>query len=127
MDILEFRFVFTARDFQQSVDFYRLTLGMEQVGGWDRADGKGALLCARENVVIEIFGAADGKENNASSPAAVSLALRVEDIHTLDGLYNALRAAGCRLSGPPENHSWGHRSFVVYDPDGIGIHYYCEI
>jgi hypothetical protein len=35
MNALEFRFAFYARDFEKSGDM----LGMEYIGGWDRADG----------------------------------------------------------------------------------------
>lgn len=54
MESLEFRFAFFARDFEASVNFYQNTLDMPSVGGWDRLDGKGALLSAGGTAVIEI-------------------------------------------------------------------------
>ena len=76
MKTLEFRFAFFARDFQKSVDFCQNTLGMELVGGWDREDGKGTLLSTGGTAVIEIYGAADGKTYDGTSPVAINLALR---------------------------------------------------
>ena len=84
MNALEFRFAFFARDFQKSVDFYQNVLGMELVGGWDREDGKGALLSAGGTSVIEIYGAADGKTYDGPSPVALNLALRVENATAVD-------------------------------------------
>jgi catechol 2,3-dioxygenase-like lactoylglutathione lyase family enzyme len=127
MNILEFRFAFFARDFQKSVDFYQNTLGMELVGGWDREDGKGALLSAGGTAVIEIYGAADGKTYEGPRPVALNLALRVEDPSAVDRLYERLSGLGAEMIESPRDRSWGHRSFVMNDPDQIPIHIYCEL
>jgi catechol 2,3-dioxygenase-like lactoylglutathione lyase family enzyme len=127
METLEFRFAFFARDFAASVDFYQNTLGMTSVGGWDRPDGKGALLSTGGTAVIEIYGAAEGKTYNGPSPEAINLAIRLANTYAVDSFYEQLKSAGARLEHPPEDRPWGHRSFVVYDPDNIPIHYYCEI
>jgi catechol 2,3-dioxygenase-like lactoylglutathione lyase family enzyme len=52
MNALEFHFAFYARDFDKSVRFYRDTLGMKYIGGWDREDDKGALLSAGGTAVV---------------------------------------------------------------------------
>ena len=127
MNTLEFRFAFFARDFQKSVDFYQNMLGMELVGGWDREDGKGALLSAGGTSVIEIYGAADGKTYDGPSPVALNLALRVENATAVDKFYERLAGLGAEKIESPQNHPWGHRSFVICDPDGIPIHIYCEL
>jgi len=127
MNTLEFRFAFFARDFQKSVDFYRNMLGMELVGGWDREDGKGALLSANGTAVIEIYGAADGKIYDGPSPVALNLALRVENASEVDNLYERLTGLGAEMIEKPQNRPWGYRSFVIHDPDQIPIHIYCEL
>ena len=127
MSFLEFRFAFFARDFTQSVSFYRDTLGMQLTGGWDRPDGKGALLTAAAGGVIEIYGAAEGKTYTGPQPVALNLALRLPRPADVDGFHAALVSAGAQVAGLPENRSWGHRSFVVTDPDGIPVHIYCEL
>ena len=127
MNTLEFRFAFFARDFQKSVDFYRNMLGMELVGGWDREDGKGALLSAGGTSVIEIYGAADGKTYDGPSPVALNLALRVENTTAVDKFYERLAGKGVEKIESPQNRPWGHRSFVICDPDSIPIHIYCEL
>jgi len=129
MNALEFRFAFFARDFEKSVRFYRDILGMTPVGQWwDRVeDGKGALLSAGGTSVIEIYGAAQGKIYEGPSPVAINLALRVENASVVDEFYQRLAAIGVERIEPPQNRAWGHRSFIVYDPDGIPIHIYCEL
>lgn len=128
MNALEFRFAFYARDFEKSIRFYRDLLGCTPVGEWwDRPDGKGALLSVGGTSVIEIYGAAEGKTYEGPSPIALNLALRLENVPAVDAFYQELAGKGVEGSEPPKDRSWGHRSFVVRDPDGIPIHIYCSI
>jgi len=127
MEVLEFRFAFYARNFERSVAFYRDVLEMSYVGGWDRADGKGALLLAGGTAVVEIYGVAEGKLYDGPAPAAINLALRLSRVAAVDEFYRKLRAMGAHVAGPPEDRAWGHRSFIVYDPDDIPVHIYCEV
>jgi catechol 2,3-dioxygenase-like lactoylglutathione lyase family enzyme len=109
------------------VDFYQNILGMELIGGWDREDGKGALLSTGGTAVIEIYGAANGKTYDGPSPSALNLALRVESTSAVDKLYERLSGLGVERIESPQDHLWGHRSFVIHDPDQIPIHIYCEL
>jgi catechol 2,3-dioxygenase-like lactoylglutathione lyase family enzyme len=127
MNFLEFRFAFFAQDFTRSVSFYRDTLGMQLTSGWDRPDGKGALLAANNSSVIEIYGAAEGQAYTGQRPVALNLALRLAQPADVDAFYAHLLSAGSQVEGPPENRNWGHRSFIVVDPDGIPVHIYCEL
>lgn len=53
------------------------------------------------------------------SRGAVALGFTVTDV---DGLYRAieprLSELGARVSGPPREHPWGEKSFLLVDPDG---------
>ena len=101
MDALEFRFAFYARDFEESVRFYRDELELASVGGWDRPDGKGALLSAGGTAVIEIYGAAAGESYDGPSPIALNLALRLEDTSAVDSFYQRLAGIGLeRIENP---------------------------
>ena len=133
-ETLEFRFAFFARDFEKSIHFYRDLLGMAPTGEWwDRPDGKGALLSAGGTAVIEIYGAAAGKTYEGPAPVATNLALRFENVSAVDDFHKRLAAldpgalADAGRLEPPQDRPWGHRSFIVHDPDGIPVHIYCEI
>jgi catechol 2,3-dioxygenase-like lactoylglutathione lyase family enzyme len=134
MEALEFRFAFFARDFEKSIHFYRDILGMVPTGEWwDRPDGKGALLSAGGTAVIEIYGAARGKTYKGPAPAAINLALRFENVSAVDDFHKRLASLGTDAlirAGqlePPQDRQWGHRSFILHDPDGIPVHIYCEL
>jgi uncharacterized glyoxalase superfamily protein PhnB len=71
--------------------------------------------------------AAEGTTYDGPAPVAINLALRVADAGAVDDWYTRLNGTGAPLGGPPQDRAWGHRSFVVYDPDGIPVHIYCEL
>jgi len=128
MESLEFRFAFHARDFERSISFYRDLMGLQPVQGWwDRPDGKGALFSAGGTGVIEIYGAADSKTYDGGSPEGMNLALRLPNDAAVDDFYGKLVTLGARMVEEPQDRAWGHRSFIVSDPDGIPIHIYCEL
>lgn len=109
----QFRYVVVSGAFDDAVEFYDGTLGLERIGGWDRDDGRGALLSAGDNAVIEII---DG--NVAPSARGVFLALEVDDA---DAWYEHLAVHRVEIEVPPHNEPWGHRAFTVRDPDGLSI------
>jgi catechol 2,3-dioxygenase-like lactoylglutathione lyase family enzyme len=128
MEALEFRFAFFAGDFDRSIQFYGDTLGLQPVPDWwDRPDGKGALFVVGGTAVIEIYGAADGTAYDGPSPTAINLALRLANAEAVNSFHKRLAALNIARLQQPEDRPWGHRSFVVYDPDGIPIHIYCEL
>ena len=113
MNALEFRFAFNARDFEKSVSFYRDTLGLKYISGWDRDDDKGALLSAGGTAVVEIFGEPQGKTYEGPSPAAVNLALRMENVSAVDAFYEELITKGAENIRAPKDYTYGHHSFRI--------------
>ena len=107
--------------------FYTDVLGLPYLSGWDRADGRGALISAGGEAVVEIYGAPRGGSHTSPAPAAINLALRVANRAEVDSWHQKLLAAGADILEKPTNRAWGHYSFVVIDPDGIPIHIYCHI
>ena len=54
-----------------------------------------------------------------ASRAGSSLGLTVSDVDVVHARIDAMRHAyPITLSGPPKDHPWGERSFLVTDPDG---------
>lgn len=55
----------------------------------------------------------------AASRAATALGITVTDVDAAHARLDALRGAfSHKLSGPPKDHPWGERSFLLTDPDG---------
>jgi len=110
--------VWCPRDYDAAVAFYRDTLGLEQVGGWDRGpDDQGALLAAAGGI-IELIKLRDGQEYVA--PAGVSLYVEVDDV-------DALHARLGEAAAVPRNRPWGHRQLSVEDPDGVTVTFFSPV
>jgi len=77
--------------------------------------------------VVEIFGEPAGKTYDGPSPAAVNLAIRLEDASAVDKFYEELVAKGAENIRAPKDYAYGHRSLRIYDPDNIPIYFYCEL
>ena len=54
-----------------------------------------------------------------ASRAGGSLGLTVRDVDAVHARLDAMRSDfSITLSGPPKDHPWGERSFLLTDPDG---------
>jgi uncharacterized glyoxalase superfamily protein PhnB len=54
-----------------------------------------------------------------SSRAAGSIGLTVDDVDVVYGRIRSMQGQWpCNVSGPPKDHPWGERSFLLTDPDG---------
>ena len=49
---------------------------------------------------------------------ALALGLTVADVDAAYRFLDALHEAPVQLSGPPKEHPWGEKSFLLTDPDG---------
>lgn len=110
----QFRFVFTARDFDTTVGFYRDTLGLEVVTSWDE-HGRGIIFAAAGSGQVEVF------EHVEAEPATfegMKVAWEVDDV---DADHARLVAAGVTVTDPPTDRPWGHRNVAIRDPNGLEI------
>ena len=106
-----------ARDFDTSLDFYAVALGLRELGRWDRPESKGARFAAGDGGVIEVFGAPGAGLDEATRVGGVSIALTVDGV---DGWYARLCSAGIECTEPSEEW-WGGRCVYVFDPNGLTI------
>lgn len=111
----QFRFVFTAQDFDRSTGFYRDTLGLPVSASWDE-HGRGIILLATGTGQIEIFEHVD--TGSPPVPTGMKLAWEVDDV---DAEFDRLAAAGVTILEGPTDRPWGHRNITISDPDGIAI------
>ncbi len=109
----QFRFLFTARDYDATVDFYTDTLGLAVVHQWDD-HGRGTIVAASGTGQIEIFEGGDVVE----PVAGAALAWEVDDV---DSIHAALRQKGVEVLGEPQDQPWGHRNFSFRAPENLHI------
>jgi catechol 2,3-dioxygenase-like lactoylglutathione lyase family enzyme len=110
----EFRFIFTAQNYEQTVAFYTGQLGLPVVTSWGD-DGRGIIVSAADGE-IEVF--AHVGPGPAPRVTGAAIAWEVADI---DADFERLEAAGVTILEDPTDRPWGHRSAVIEDPDGLRI------
>ena len=118
----QFRVVFTARDYEKAVDFYRRGLELPLDHDWDYApDDRGTVLLAGGGV-IEIF----GTDSDATyvPPRGVSLLIEVEDV---DRWHRLAVERGLKVVQPQQDFPWGQRILRLEDPDGIMVSLFTPI
>lgn len=49
---------------------------------------------------------------------SLAIGVTVDDVDGVHALAISLPAGQCGVSGPPKEHPWGERSFLLTDPDG---------
>lgn len=110
----EFRFYYFTPLYDQTIAFYRDTVGLEIYRSWDRADGDRGTIFRSPNGtgLIEI-------EAGDQRPAiAGGFYIEVAD---LDGWYDRLREAGAPILRELGVTSYGHRNFKTADPNGVEV------
>lgn len=64
-------------------------------------------------------GPSAGTFEAGGSRRGLSIGITVDDVDGTHARVSAMRDRyGCDLSGPPKDHPWGERSFLLTDPDG---------
>ena len=111
----EFRFVFYARDYNDTVSFYRDGLELPIIGGWDRALHDQGTLFGAASGIIEVIHPG-GRE--FTPPVGAWLLFHVDDV---DELYRRVRRKGLSIKLELTDRPWGHREFQVADPNGITV------
>lgn len=120
----EFRCAFFARDYERSVAFYRDGLELPEVESWDRGpEDRGTIVAAGRGRVEILARSADRPEGSIwdrRPPRGVTLVLEVDDV---EALWARVERRRLPIAESLRDQPWGHRSFVVSDPDGVAV--YC--
>jgi catechol 2,3-dioxygenase-like lactoylglutathione lyase family enzyme len=111
---MELRIVRVTDRFEDGCRFYGELLGWPVTHGWDAPD-RGRLFGYGDVARIELIEAT----GDAVEPVTgVFVSIRHDG---LGELYERLLAAGVVIDHPPALQPWGHRSFAVSDPTGLGL------
>jgi catechol 2,3-dioxygenase-like lactoylglutathione lyase family enzyme len=114
---VEFRFVYGAESFEETVAFWAVDMGLERVAGWDRApDDRGAIF-AFASGLVEVL-ARSASRPGLTGCGGVSLLVEVDDV---DAWFRRLEEVGAPLTAAPRDRPWGHRDISVSDPNGLRV------
>ncbi len=110
----EFRVVFIANDYAETVRFFNETMGCEILRSFEEG-GKGTILVAADGQ-IEVF----SPDNGWGDPGVTGASMAWE-VPDADAAHAELVAKGATVQGDPVMQPWGHKNFGVDGPDGWTI------
>lgn len=123
----EFRTAYFARDYEANVAFYRDGLELPELESWDRGPSDRGTIFEAAAGRIEILALPEDRDEDSTwdyrAPAGVLLVIEIDDV---EGLYERVQARGVPIKEALKTQSWGHRSFVVTDPDGLGLYFFTD-
>jgi catechol 2,3-dioxygenase-like lactoylglutathione lyase family enzyme len=128
MPAREFRCCFYAADYEGTLAFYRDGLGLGVLGSWDRApDDRGTLFAAASGV-IEVLALPRQRPlagvSDTRPPQGVGLVIEVDDVAAW---YRRAVEQGLPISEELVDQKWGHRSFQLTDPAGVGLYVFSKL
>lgn len=116
---MEFRFYYFTSRYEETVAFYRDSLGFAIYHQWDRPNDRGTIFHS-PNVggYIEI-------ESGSSTPTLTGgFYIEVENV---DVWYERVRSIGAPLAVPLRETSYGHRNFKTVDPSGVEVCFFSYV
>jgi uncharacterized glyoxalase superfamily protein PhnB len=122
-----FRFTYFAAKYEETLQFYEQALKFKLEHSWDReANDKGALFRAGEGL-IEILLFPEGSQKNEGldyrNPQGVFMCIQVWNI---DVLFHQFKSNDIPFKQEITDQSWGHRSFSIFEPNGLVLYFFEE-
>jgi catechol 2,3-dioxygenase-like lactoylglutathione lyase family enzyme len=122
---MDFRVYWFSAVYEASLAFYGHGLGLPVVESWDRGpEDRGTLFQAHTGRIEVLARPSEPPEESGwdtRPPQGMTVALEVEDV---DARFRDAQERGLAIREPLTDQSWGHRSFILSDPDGISIYIY---
>lgn len=123
----QFRFSYFSPDYDATVAFYRDGLGLPIVESWDRnPEDRGTLLGAASGL-IEILKRPEGDDSShlwdERPPQGAFMVIEVEDVELM---YRRVIEKGLPIQQELTTQTWGHRSFCVWEPNGLTLYFFSE-
>jgi catechol 2,3-dioxygenase-like lactoylglutathione lyase family enzyme len=123
----QFRFCYFTPKYEETVAFYRDGLELPLIESWDRhRDDRGSLFKASDGIIEVIIRPQGPSDHHWDDrpPQGAGMVIEVDDVAD-----RYRRAAGKKLPivQPLTDHSWGHRSFCVREPNGLTLYFFSEL
>ena len=124
----QFRCAYSTRRYEATLAFYGDSLGLPVIESWDHGpDDRGTLFGASSGI-IEVLAFPEKPERDSvwdhRAPQGISIVVEVDDV---DGLYKRVVDRQLTVKEALRNQPWGHRSFIVADPNGVAIYFFAEV
>jgi len=125
----QFRFAYFTPRYDETLSFYADRLGLPVLDSWDRtADDKGTVFGAASGRIEVLHrpldAAVPGHFFDERSPQGAFMVVEVDDV---DACHSRLKDNGVPVEAPLQDQSWGHRSFVIREPNGLRLYLYSEL
>lgn len=125
----QFRFAYFTPLYAETIAFYSDGLGFPVLDSWDRsADDKGSVFGAASGRIEVLFDPIDPQASDHlfddRRPQGAFMVIEVEDI---DPFHARVAGNGVAIERAIRDQSWGHRAFVVSEPNGLRIYFYFEL
>lgn len=112
----QFRLLFTAKDYDASVAFYRDALQLPLDHNWDYGPADRGTVLKANGGLIEIFALAPGA--TYVPPQGIWMSIQVDDA---DRWHRLALERGLTVLQEPISYPWGHRILKLQDPNGIAV------
>lgn len=113
---MQFRLVFSPKDFEASKSFYRDGLALPVDHEWDYGGGDCGIVFLAAAGMIELLGLAHGAPY--IQPQGLGVLIQVD---SADRWYATAQERGLKVVQEPTSYPWGHRVVRLADPDGLVV------
>jgi uncharacterized glyoxalase superfamily protein PhnB len=125
----QFRFSYFTPHYTETLAFYSRCLGFPVLDSWDRSpDDKGTVFGAASGRIEVLFHPLDPDSSDHlfddRAPQGAFMVIEVEDV---DSFHARVSGSGVAVEQALKDQSWGHRSFVVAEPNGLKLYFYSEL
>jgi uncharacterized glyoxalase superfamily protein PhnB len=112
-----------AKDIPASLRFYNDVLGFETTFTLPDENGNIVHASIRRGDVEIMLGQLDvtQEHNRGELGKGVVLYTTIADNEDVDALYEHAKRAGAQITQEPIDQFWGHRDWIVADPDGYQV------
>ena len=118
----QFRLVFTPKNYESAVAFYRDGLHLPVDHDWDYGGGDRGTVFMAASGMVELLGQAPG--GSYVKPQGVTVLIQVDDA---DRWFQLAKERGLKVTQEPTSFPWGHRVVRLEDPDGLTVSLFSEI
>jgi catechol 2,3-dioxygenase-like lactoylglutathione lyase family enzyme len=127
-DRKEFRFTYFSEAYDDTVAFYRDALRFPILDSWDRDGEDRGTAFGVASGMIEVLArpASPDAEHlfDALPPQGAFMVIEVDDV---DAFHDELAARNVPIERGVQDQSWGHRSLLICEPNGLVLYFFTEV